>query len=185
MDDSIGDWGSNATCWSETTFVASAPMPPPGMMPQQQPQQPMGPPPMAQPVRAVEDMQAPLPPMPYYGAPMPPPQPVRAVNGLGDVESVKLRHTLGLSLVLVPAVGAVGLYYGGPFGGVAGIFMGGAAVNAYRAARSVTQGSPEGDREAMISGTYAVLGLAVGGYLAWRIYEQKHHKPATRSPVGA
>jgi len=183
MDENIGDW--NGTCWSETTIVAAAPMPPPHMMPQQQ-QAPMGPPPMPQPqpVRAVEGpMQPPMPPMPYFG-PMQPPQPVRAVNGMGDAASLQTRHTLGLSLFLVPLVGAGGLYAGGPFGGVAGVFLGGALVNAYRAVRNVTAGNPDADREAMISGTYAVLGAAVGGYIAWRVYEAKHSKPATRSPVG-
>lgn len=184
MDENIGDW--NGTCWTETTIVAGAPMPP-GVMPQHQPPAPppMQQPPMPQPVRAVEGpvpQMQPMPPMPYY--PMQPPQPVRAVNGMGDAASLQTRHTLGLSLVLVPLVGLAGLYYGGPFGGAAGVFLGGSAVNAYRAARNVTQGSPDSDREAMVSGTYAVLGAAVGGYIAWRVYEAKHHKPATRSPVG-
>jgi hypothetical protein len=179
MDD-IGDWGGEGSCWSETTIIASAPLPPPNMMPQRSP--PMGPPPMPQPQpQPMHEAPMPqMPPMPYYG-PMQPPQ--RSARGMGDAESMQTRHTLGLSLILVPLVGAAGLYYGGPFGGAAGLLFGGAVVNAYRAASNVTKGLPDADREAMVSGTYAVLGVAVGGYLAWRVYEAKH-KPATRSPVG-
>jgi hypothetical protein len=76
---------------------------------------------------------------------------------------------LGLATVAVAVGAAVGVYYGGPFGGVAGSMLGGAAINAYRALAFYRQGTPEADREAKISGAYAVIAAAGGGYLSYRV----------------
>lgn len=82
-------------------------------------------------------------------------------------------HTLGLSLLLASLGTGLGMYWGGAFGGLAGAAMGGGLVNVYRAVRYVMVGTPAADREALISGTYAVISLAAGGYLAYRVSERR------------
>lgn len=86
-------------------------------------------------------------------------------------------HSLGLALLLVTVGAGVGLKVGGTMGGVSGGLFGGAAVNAFRAARCVTLGTAEADKEALVSGTWAILTAALGGYLAY----QEHKK----APVAA
>lgn len=70
----------------------------------------------------------------------------------------------GLYIVLVGAGAAAGFLVGGAWGAGAGAMFVGAARNGLRA-RSEWRTSP-GD--AAKSGTLAVLGAALGGYLAYR-----------------
>ena len=81
-------------------------------------------------------------------------------------------HMFGLATLLVGSGAAIGFYYGGAFGGLAGSLFGGAAINAYRAFVFYRTGTPEGDSEAKVSGTYAVVAAGLAGYLAY-----KHAKP--------
>jgi hypothetical protein len=85
-------------------------------------------------------------------------------------------HSLGLALLLVTVGAGVGLKMGGTMGGVSGGLFGGAAVNAFRAARCVTQGTKDADKEALVSGTWAIVAAALGGYLAYQ--EHKKASPA-------
>ncbi len=88
-------------------------------------------------------------------------------------------HSLGLALLLVSVGTGVGLKFGGTMGGVAGGLFGGVAVNALRAARCVTKGTAESDKEAVRSGTWALLGAALAGWLVYN--EQKKAKLAHRN----
>jgi hypothetical protein len=109
--------------------------------------------------------------------PLPPPppgavQPAAAAHGLGAAVPEN-GHTLGLALLLVGVGSAIGVKYGGLFGGTAGAVYGGSAVNAIRAARSVTLGTPDADKEAMVSATYAVIGASFATWLIWKSSQRK------------
>lgn len=77
-------------------------------------------------------------------------------------------HTLGLALLLTGVGSALGVAYAGIFGGIAGGLAGGSVVNAVRAYRCMVKGTQDDDREAIISGTYSVIGAAAAGYLLYK-----------------
>jgi hypothetical protein len=110
---------------------------------------------------------APPPGMPSSGAAPAP------TSGLGATVISENGHTLGLALLLVGVGGAIGVKYGGLFGGSAGAVYGGSAVNAIRAARAVMQGTPEADREALVSASYAVVGIGFATWLVWKTGDRK------------
>ncbi len=114
---------------------------------------PMAAPPMAAP--GMPDIGA--PPMLDGGG-------ILAADGMGALDQENA-HMLGLSVVTV-AIGAVlGTKYGGLYGGIAGSLFAGAAINAYRALSYYKQGDEESDKEAKVSGTYAVGAAAIGAVL--------------------
>lgn len=84
-------------------------------------------------------------------------------------------HTLGMSVIAVVAGAVVGVKYGGLYGGIAGSLLGGAAVNAFRAVSRLRDGTDESDKEAKISGTYAV----VAGTAAAVIWTKLVNRPYT------
>jgi hypothetical protein len=88
---------------------------------------------------------------------------------------------LGLALLLVGVSAAVGVHCGGAYGGVAGALYGGAAVNGIRAVKNMARSSPEATREAIASGTYAVLGAGVATWLAFRAHEGRRPVRANSS----
>ncbi len=102
---------------------------------------------------------------PWYQQPMGPMQPS---EGMGADVAPSGSNMLGVSLLLIGAGAAVGGTYGGLIGAGAGMLIAGAAVNAVRAVKNVTQGTPEADREAAISGTFAVAGAGLAFYLLYR-----------------
>ncbi len=91
-------------------------------------------------------------------------------------------HTLGLSTLLVGVGGLIGVRLAGIYGGAAGALFGGAAANLYRAISFSTHGTPESDREAVVSGTYALVTTGVASYVAWKIDEKDTGAAATRNP---
>jgi hypothetical protein len=115
--------------------------------------------------------------MPVLPLPAPPsgmPSSVAApASGFGAAAIPENGHTLGLALLLVGVGGAIGVKYGGLFGGAAGTVYGGSAVNAIRAARAVMQGTPEADREALVSASYAVVGIGFATWLVWKTGNRK------------
>ena len=121
---------------------------------------------------------APLPPLPP-----PPMQPMpgnlRAPmpRGLGDDTPESASNLLGLALLAVPVAAAVGAKYAGLLGLLGGALLGGAAVNSVRAAKNFMDGTSDSDREATVSGTYAVVGAAAGAYLVYQ--GQKKPEPKT------
>ncbi len=88
-------------------------------------------------------------------------------------------HSLGLALLLVTVGAGVGLKFGGTMGGVAGGLYGGSLVNAIRAARCVTHGTGDSDKEALRSGTWALVGAGLASYLVYLESKKKH--PAHRN----
>jgi hypothetical protein len=105
------------------------------------------------------------PPSPRQGGQMmrqpPPPMYQQAV---GDIPNERA-HMLGLSVVGLGVGASVGVKYGGLYGGIAGGLFAGALVNAYRAVHYYKEGSESDDKEAMASGTYAVISGALGALL--------------------
>ena len=97
--------------------------------------------------------------------------------GEPDLPVIPTSHMLGLATVLVAAGAAVGLHYGGPFGGLAGSLLGGAVANGYRAVSYYRQGTPDADKEAKISAAYAVIAAAGGGYLSYKFAGDKRRRP--------
>ena len=143
---------------------------------------PQAPPPMPMPPsrqlvsRPGPSRPAPSRPGPSRPGPMPPggifaqgvPGMGNDPDGLGAPVEIPTAHMLGASVIL-PAAGAViGMKYGGMYGGLGGSILAGSLVNAYRALKNYSQGTDEGDKEALISGTYAVLGFAGSGYLLYK-----------------
>lgn len=103
-----------------------------------------------------------------------PHQPIQqAMAATPDLANNDGAHSLGLSILLVGVGIAVGTYYKGIWGGVSGGLYGGALANFVRAGRNMTHGTPDSDREAIISGTYGVLSSGVASYLLWK-YGGKH-----------
>jgi hypothetical protein len=196
----VGDWTSFSLDEAPVPLpaaaaqVQAAPAVAPMAMPMQQPmmppvaQQPMRPqaPPAAPYVHAggiLSQQTLPSPDQGWsLGMPLAPPEPSFGQPAFGQSDPVGVEgHTLGLSLLLASIGTGLGMYWGGAFGGLAGAAMGGGLVNVYRAVRYVMVGTPAADREALISGTYAVISLGAGGYLAYRVSERR----STKSRLGA
>lgn len=89
-------------------------------------------------------------------------------------------HNLGVT-ILATALGVAGGWrYGGPYGGLAGGLFGGAAVNVYRAFKAFKTGLPESDKEAAISGTYAVGAGVIGAVIWAKLVEPRKMIPNTK-----
>jgi hypothetical protein len=118
----------------------------------------------------------------HYARPaQPQPMVYAAAAGLPAIDDGG--HLLGVSTVLVGVGSMLGIRIGGLYGGVAGALFGGAAVNAYRAVTHALAGTEPGDREARISGTYAVVAAGLGGYVAYKTPGRA--KPNRRSTARA
>lgn len=106
------------------------------------------------------------------------PQPiydVYAAQGLGQSSAPGSageggpRSYLGLCLLAVAGGAAAGGYFGGAKGAAAGFLLAGGALNAVRAL-----GAAHHQRqETVISGSFAAVGLAAGGYLAYRTWSPR------------
>ena len=83
---------------------------------------------------------------------------------------------LGISTVTVATATVIGTRFGGLYGAIAGSLFGGAGLNAMRAIKHAMAGTPEGDREALVSGTYTVVAASLGGYLTWQGIKAKRSK---------
>jgi hypothetical protein len=112
----------------------------------------------------------PIPSMPAFaGAPSPGFPPSRVPLSQEPVATTPLSgHVLGVVTLSVGIGAAAGVYYGGPFGAVAGSLFGGALANAYKAVSAYKSGSPEGDAEAKVSATYSIIAAALGGWVAYK-----------------
>ncbi len=107
------------------------------------------------------------------GRPGPPSMYDQAVGQMAEGEG----HMLGLSVIGVSAGVAAGTYYGGAYGGIAGGLIAGSVLNAYRAVHYYQAATEASDKEAQVSGTYAVA----GGVIAAVIWA----KLASKSPRAA
>lgn len=86
---------------------------------------------------------------------------------------------LGLAILAVGAGAVIGGVMAGAMGALGGGLLGGAAVNGLRAAKDVTTGSPEADKEAAVSGTFALGGAAFG---IWLLYKARGGDTETATP---
>lgn len=82
-----------------------------------------------------------------------------------DEEVVNSGHMLGLSILCAGIGGGLGAYFGGRWGFLAGSLFGGAAVNSFRALSYLKEGDEDADKEAVISGTYALVTTGLGIYI--------------------
>ena len=113
----------------------------------------------------------PPPPLPsFLPGTLPPPM------GALDQRS----NTLGLSILGMAAGALIGSYYGGVFGGIAGSLFFGSGINAVKAFSAYKQGTPDAEKEAKVSGTYAVAAGALGG-LVWYKLVSRDHQPGWRT----
>ena len=112
------------------------------------------------------------PPLVNYNYP-----PVPMQQSVGDIQEVRTsvhKHMVGLSFLLAGGGAVAGYTQGGAYGALAGSFFGGAAVNVYRAVKFYMDGSEEGAKEAVVSGTYALVAAAAGGFLWYKfVYDKK------------
>lgn len=97
-----------------------------------------------------------------------------------SVESEQRGHMLGVATIATALGMLAGVRLGGAYGVVAGSLFAGAAVNGYRAASYGSAGGYENRREAVISGTYAVLAALLGGAVVWKTRELRAEKPEMR-----
>lgn len=117
--------------------------------------------------------EAPLVELPPYQPPMPM---VHTPAAVGEIPGSTQTHLLGASLLL-PALGAVvGMRFDPVYGSIGGGLAAGSTINAYRAIRASMQGNAEDDKEALISGTYAVIGLVAAGYLLFKAHGNRKAK---------
>lgn len=84
---------------------------------------------------------------------------------------------LGFSTIAASIGMLVGVRLGGGYGAVAGSLFAGSAVNAYRASIYAARGDEFGRKEAVLSGTYAVLAAGLGGAVLW--YTRQDRAAAT------
>ncbi len=102
--------------------------------------------------------------------------PMLMQRDMGTVEEVQAgvaKHMVGLSILLAVGGAAVGYAKGGPYGALAGSLFGGSGVNAYRAVKFYMDGSDGGAKEAIVSGTYALVAAAAGGFLWYKFVSEK------------
>lgn len=89
--------------------------------------------------------------------------------GMGDEPLAANPNSLAFSLLAIGAGAAIGGYFlKNVLGGVAGALYGGSFVNAVRAASKMTNGDSQSDRDAMVSGTYAVAAAAAATFLLYK-----------------
>lgn len=86
--------------------------------------------------------------------------------------------SLGLTILAVAAGAVLGsTFAGGVAGAAGGALLGAAAANGLRAAKSVTKGDEAADKAAMVDGTFAIGGAALGAYLLYRARSGKSLLP--------
>lgn len=107
---------------------------------------------------------------------------IPAVEATINPEIATRGHMLGFTTLASGLGMLLGVRLGGGYGAVAGSLFAGAAVNAYRAAIYVRQGTSEAKKEAAISGTYALLAAGVGGYVLYKFRPGAASKTATANP---
>lgn len=122
------------------------------------------------------------------GAPMtayPPrpamPFPRQLGQPVGGEQDAFTGHMLGASTVMVGAGSLLGAHFGGLYGGIAGALFAGSALNTLRAANAAMKGDPAADKEARISGVYAAIAAAMGGFILWKF---RGRSPMKRNPSG-
>jgi len=102
---------------------------------------------------------------------MPPPAEIAAPISLPSAQ-----RSAALSILLAGAGGIIGAITGGLWGAGAGILLGGAARNAWRAQSGWSSADEPIRNEAAKSATMAAIGVAAGGLLAYQAYSATKEK---------
>ena len=88
-----------------------------------------------------------------------------------DVSPQAALRTAGIvSLAAAVAFGS-GLALGGAWGGVSGVLLSGSAFNIYRAQKWWGSPDPSEKHEAVVSALFGAIGIASGGYSAYKAYQ--------------
>jgi len=90
-----------------------------------------------------------------------------------DASPAAALTTAGITSLIAASAFGIGLALGGPWGGVSGVLLSGAAFNGYRAQK--WWGSPDASEkgEAVVSAIFSAIGIAAGGYTAYQGYKAK------------
>lgn len=149
--------------------AGAAPMPDPSIPRSLPPAPPRLPPPAARPAQPpLAAIDAP------FGMPANIPRPVfPQLPALVDSELQTQGKMLGFSTIATALGMLVGVRLGGGYGAVAGSLFAGSAVNAYRASIYAARGNEAGRKEAVLSGTYAVLAAGLGGAVLWYTRQER------------
>jgi hypothetical protein len=91
----------------------------------------------------------------------------------GDASPEAALRSAGItSLVAAVAFGS-GLALGGAWGGVSGITLSGSIFNVYRAQKWWGSPDPSEKHEAVVSALFGAIGVAAGGYMAYKAYQAR------------
>jgi len=93
--------------------------------------------------------------------------------GGAQAASAERESRAGLTALVAAVAFGGGLALGGAWGSVSGIMLSGSAFNVYRAQK--WWGSPDASEkhEAVVSAMFGAIGLAAGGYTAYKAYQSK------------
>lgn len=103
-------------------------------------------------------------PAPVPQAVLPAPAPARLDAGA--------QRRAGMSVLLAGVGVGTGALLGGAWGAGSGLFLSGAAMNAYRARALWASDFADDRKEAVKTTVMAVLGLGLAGYLGYRAHER-------------
>jgi len=82
--------------------------------------------------------------------------------------------SLGITILAVAAGAVLGSSFAGGLAGAAGgALLGAAAANGFKAAKAVTKGDEAADKAAMVDGSFALGGAALGAYLLYQARKGK------------
>lgn len=90
-----------------------------------------------------------------------------------DASPSAAMRSAGLTALAAAVFFGSGLALGGPWGGVSGIMLSGAGFNMYRAQKWWGSADASEKHEAVVSALFAAIGVAAGGYTAYKAYETK------------
>ena len=82
-------------------------------------------------------------------------------------------RTAGITALAAAIFFGGGLAMGGPWGGVSGILLSGSGFNVYRAQKWWGSADASEKYEAVVSAFFGAVGLAAGGYAAYKAYDSK------------
>jgi hypothetical protein len=88
-----------------------------------------------------------------------------------DVSPEAAVRSAGITTLVAALSFGGGLAIGGWKGGVAGLLLSGGAFNAYRAQKWWGSPDPSEKHESVVSAIFGLVGVAAGGYVAYKAYE--------------
>jgi hypothetical protein len=90
-----------------------------------------------------------------------------------DVSSDAAVRSAGVTALFTTVAVGTGIAIGGAWGAGAGVLLAGAAVNGYRAQKWWSSAEPSEKHEAVVSAVFSAFGIAVGGYMAYKAYQDR------------